>query len=76
MGAVYSDCNQQMTTDAATHISDNQQPDYQIFEASCTYDCTLTEWINLPPMHSQPTENLYKQGLAHFDEGSISEAIL
>ena len=52
------------------------EPQYTFSEASRTYGCLSTPATDIAPQNLSYPENLYEQGLQHFDEGNISEAIL
>jgi peroxin-5 len=52
------------------------EPQYQFSDASCNYGCIQTSTTDIPPQSLAYPHNLYEQGMQHFDEGNISEAIL
>ena len=54
----------------------NAEPQYEFSEASRTYGCLQTPTTDIAPQSLSYPDNLYEQGLQHFDEGNISEAIL
>ena len=71
-------------TDTTAAMSDaNGEPHYEFSEGSRTYGCVTTPLTDVAPTlndTSNTTNNfpddLYEQGLQHFEEGNISEAIL
>ena len=64
------------TNVAATNHATAAEPQYEFSEASRTYGCLTTETTDIAPQSLNYPENLYEQGLQHFDEGNIPEAIL
>ena len=52
------------------------EPQYQFSDASCNYGCIQTSTTDIPPQSLTYPHNLYEQGMQHFDDGNISEAIL
>mmetsp|Transcript_4514 Transcript_4514/g.10208 ORF Transcript_4514/g.10208 Transcript_4514/m.10208 type:complete len:650 (+) Transcript_4514:63-2012(+) len=83
LGGLYTEGHQEATatntdtaTDTNTANNDIAEPQYEFSEASQTYGCIQTPTTDIPPQNLSYPENLYEQGLQHFDEGNISEAIL
>ena len=76
--AVAADLNHDTTTDI------NAEPHYEFSDGSRTYGCITTPSTDIAPiLNDTPNattnnfpEDLYEQGLQHFEEGNISEAIL
>ena len=52
------------------------EPQYHFSDASRNYGCQQTITTDVAPQSLTYPQNLYEQGMAHFDEGNISEAIL
>lgn len=52
------------------------EPQYQFSDASRNYGCIQTTTTDVAPQSLTYPQNLYAQGMAHFEEGNISEAIL
>ncbi|KAL7495608.1 hypothetical protein ACHAWT_009603 [Skeletonema menzelii] len=77
-------------TDATTAVGDlnhvtttTAEPHYEFSDESRTYGCVTTPLTDIAPTLNESTnptnnfpEDLFEQGLQHFEEGNISEAIL
>ncbi len=69
------------------HDTADTEPHYEFSEASRTYGCVTTPLTDIAPTLNDSTSNtatnnnnfpedLFEQGLQHFEEGNLSEAIL
>ena len=81
LGGMYNtDAYQEATTatdnTTTTTNAGGAEPQYDFSEASRTYGCTSTVATDIAPQSLSYPMNLYEQGIQHFDEGNISEAIL
>ncbi|KAL3774406.1 hypothetical protein ACHAW5_010479 [Stephanodiscus triporus] len=72
LGGLYSAADTATSTAGEAMV----EPHYQFSEASQNYGCIRTTTTDVPPQGLAYPQNLYEQGLRHFDEGNISEAIL
>jgi peroxin-5 len=75
LGGMYSDEYYQSTISAAGADA-TTEPQYIFSEASQNYGCLQTITTDIAPQNLSFPDNLFEQGMQHFDEGNISEAIL
>lgn len=72
MGAMYGD--EYSVSGASPDVT--TEPQYHFTEASRNYGCLQTTTTDIAPQNLSYPDNLFEQGMQHFDEGNISEAIL
>ncbi len=75
LGGMYSDEYYQSNISAAGADA-TTEPQYIFSEASQNYGCFQTITTDIAPQNLSFPDNLFEQGIQHFDEGNISEAIL
>jgi len=80
MGAAYGDeaYGQQRSSSvpAGVRVDANGEPVYEFSEASRTHGCLATPSTDLAPNPLDYPDNLFEEGMRHFGDGNISEAIL
>ncbi|KAL7539899.1 hypothetical protein ACHAXR_009698 [Thalassiosira sp. AJA248-18] len=83
MGGLYTEGYQEATSTAtatdsatATNTANNLEHQYEFSEASRSYGCLQTPTTDIAPQTLNYPDNLFEQGLEHFDDGNIPEAIL
>ncbi|EJK69678.1 hypothetical protein THAOC_09038, partial [Thalassiosira oceanica] len=80
MGAAYGDeaYGQQRSSSvpAGVRVDANGEPVYEFSEASRTHGCLVTPATDLAPNPLDYPDNLFEEGMRHFGDGNISEAIL
>lgn len=75
MGGIYDEF-QSMDSTTGEATANAADPHYDFSAASQMYGCIQTPQTDLAPNPLSYPENLYEQGLTHFNEGNIPEAIL
>jgi len=79
MGAAYSDeayGQRASSVPAGASVDANGEPVYEFSEASRAYGCLVTPSTDLAPDQLDYPDNLFEEGMRHFEDGNISEAIL
>ena len=81
MGAMFNEeaYGQQQSSSAVpagARTDENGEPAYEFSEASRTHGCLTTPSTDLAPNPLDYPDNLFEEGMRHFDDGNIPEAVL